>query len=81
MFLSRGNNIVGWLDKNYKSLKDQGLEVTGDIESIDSLSYDKVVVAILDKNIADNIKQQLIGKNISVEKIILINEIINYLSA
>lgn len=69
MFLSRGNNIVGWLDKNYKSLKNQGLDVTGDLESIDDLGYDKVVVAILDKDIAANIKQQLTDRNISTKKL------------
>ena len=71
--------VVQWIDKNYESLSKQGVPVTGNINSLGHVPYDAIFIAILDKNMAVEIKQDLLEKGFEEEKIICLPECMSYL--
>lgn len=68
-----GCNIIGWVDKNYAKLLADGVTVTGTPESLLTLDYDKILVALLDTDISKDVQQKLIKMGIEEEKIIMLN--------
>lgn len=61
-------NLVGWTDKNYLSLKKEGLPVD-DISIITKRDYDCIVIAVLNEKTAIKIRDDLISNGVSGEKI------------
>jgi lipopolysaccharide biosynthesis glycosyltransferase len=65
-------NIVAWVDKNFAEKKGTVLPV----ESVDKLyttDFDCLIIAIADKDKADEVENMLIANNIEKEKIVRIN--------
>jgi len=63
-------DIVLWVDSNYNSLKDLGLQIHSPIE-INNISFDSILIAILNNRVKSNIKQLLIETySVSESKII-----------
>lgn len=62
--------IVKWVDEDYEILRHHGLFVDAP-DSIFFEDYDNVIIAFLNKNTADKIKNQLICNGVSEEKIIV----------
>ncbi len=61
--------IVEWLDKNHKSIKNDYHRIES-VETICSIDFDYVVIAVLDKNIAYKIIDELIEKGIDRNRIL-----------
>ena len=64
-----GFDIICWVDKNYKNLTDYPIPIESP-ENIKNYDYDYVLVCIKDKNIFDEIKNELIALGIPEEKIL-----------
>ena len=62
-------NIVGWLDKNYIKLKEEGVPVTGTIDDLDRIDFDVVWIAVLNRWVVDGIKKVMINGGVPEEKI------------
>lgn len=61
-------NVVGIIDKNWESIRIEGFDVSNP-NLINSMKFDFVIIAMRDKKIASNIKQELIQKGIPPIKI------------
>lgn len=59
-------NIVAWLDRDYKAI---GFPVTG-MEGLECLSFDKILIAIKNKAVAQKAKEAFIKRGVPEEKII-----------
>lgn len=68
---SHNYNIVMWVDKNYRNYREQGLPVCSPNDII-SIQFDQVVIGVLDKNISEEIKIELIKIGVDRDKIIWI---------
>lgn len=73
------SEVVQWLDKNYEKLSMQGIPVTGNIKSLGYAPYDAIIIAILDKNMAVEIKRDLLAMDVEEEKIVCLAECMSYL--
>ena len=62
-------NIVIWIDEDYQILKTHGLQVDSP-DRISEINYDHVIIAFLDDHIVREVKQELVDRGISSEKII-----------
>lgn len=62
------SRIVGWVDKQWKSLRKLGI-VASSIENLKEWSYDRIIIAVLFEDNAINIKASLIRMGIETEKI------------
>jgi len=60
--------IASWVDANYKMCRKKGLRVSP-VESIVKLTYDQIVIAVLDKFTAEQIKASLVSMGVPTEKI------------
>lgn len=70
----KSENIVGWIDKQYISKTDECLYDIQPIEWITDKSFDCVIIAIKDKNIAAKIKKSLIEEySVIADKILWSN--------
>lgn len=61
--------LAAWADKNYKNLNQKGRRVISP-ETIMDFEFDYIIIAVMDRDTADNIKNQLIKKGVEEEKII-----------
>ncbi len=59
--------VVLWVDKNYKHFQDMGVS---SISEIMSVSYDKVLIAIADPKIVEEVKNNLFDIGVQKEKIV-----------
>lgn len=64
-----GCHIVGWLDKNYKKMKEEGLPVTGGVDDLQYLEFDVVWIAVLNQRIVEEIKEKMLKIGILEGKI------------
>ena len=65
-------NIVAWIDDDYWEYRRCGLNVDS-VESISSLSYDYVLIATVDCNVAGAVKQRLIKLGVNNKKILSVS--------
>lgn len=63
--------IVMWVDKVKDSLR--GIESSSRLDELKQESYDKIIIAVLIKTVADEIQEELIKKGIAGDKIERIN--------
>ena len=66
---TRDLEIVLWVDKNWKRFQDMGWEVCP-IKQIDHIAYDYILIAVKEKEKAEEIKKQLMEQGISCSKIL-----------
>lgn len=64
------HQIVLWVDKKAAACRQQGLTEVCDVSEIAGVSYDQIVIAVMDKALADAIREELQGMGIAEEKII-----------
>lgn len=64
-----GCNIVGWLDKNYEKLKENGIPVTGTMENLKDYNYGAVWIAVYNPWVAGEVKEEMLNNGIPEEKI------------
>lgn len=71
-------DIVGWVDRDYTKRTQELQEVINPVELLINSNYDYVIIAIDRKNIAANIKRNLLDMGVPMEKIIWhsVNEIV-----
>ena len=67
---SKEHEIVLWVDKNAENCKKQGLEGVSGLSAIDQALYDQIVVAVMDKGLANEIMEGLEARGIAREKIV-----------
>lgn len=60
--------VVQWVDKNYMDLNKHGFPVTSP-EAIGTISFDYILIAVVNAEQAEDIKQMLLRKQISYDKI------------
>ena len=60
--------LVLWVDKNYQKYKCYDVSA---IEEIENLKYDKIIVAIESEEVAQSIKNYLIGNGVCEQDIVL----------
>ena len=65
-------NIVVWVDKNYRNIKDTPFPVS-DIEKLYESEFDHVIVTIANQSVAEDVRNMLVKKGISMEKIVLLH--------
>ena len=65
-------NYVLWVDKNYHS---DGIQ---EVKNILGLQYDYILIAVLEQNLAEKIREELKDMNVEVEKILWKKPIILY---
>lgn len=63
------HEIVLWVDKDAEACRRQGLIDVCDVSEIKAVSYDQLVIAVMDEKLADSIREELEGYGISGEKI------------
>lgn len=63
-------NLILWVDRNYRSY---GRKDIVDVDRIRSVVFDKIVVAIKNNNIAQDVKRDLLSMGVAEEQIILIS--------
>lgn len=66
---SRYCKVIGWVDQNYKRYEQLPLQVSAP-EKLLELKYDVVIIAVMDKHVAEIIKCQLSEMGISDKKLI-----------
>ena len=71
--LSVDNNIkvAAWVDKNYLSIKDE-FDAVEDIHVLNFIKYDLLIIAIISKDVARQVEQDLLKMGVEQEKIIWI---------
>ena len=69
LFFKEGINVVAWIDKRYEEYIDNSLPVER-IERLSEISYDNIVVALENRRISDQIKIELMRRDIEEGKII-----------
>ena len=62
-------NIISWVDKNYKNINNVYMNITSP-QILDSLQYDYILIAIENEEIAKQVINELINRNIERNKII-----------
>ena len=60
---------VGWIDQNYRLKQKEGFSVDS-IEVVKELDFDQIVIAVLDHQIAESIRNKLLDMGIEKKKII-----------
>lgn len=71
--LSKYCQIVAWIDAAYRKDEYCRLGVKGP-EYINEVKYDYIIIAIQDRDIANEVKKMLIQKNVLIERIIISGE-------
>lgn len=66
------HEVVLWVDKNAVRCRENGLSQVKDISKIDKLSQIPIVIAVLKKEIADEISMELINRGIEKQRIVWI---------
>ena len=64
------HRIVLWVDKNVENCRQQGLENVHYVSGIKNVNYDQIVIAVMDKKLADSIKDELEQTGIDKKKMI-----------
>ena len=64
------SNVIQWVDKDYLRYNEVGLGQVQPPESIGSKEYDQLVIAVADKNLAQDIQRDLLERGIPEEKIL-----------
>lgn len=64
------HQVVLWVDKKAAACRQQGLTDVRDVADIFGVSYDQVVIAVMDKELAAAIREELQGMGIAEGKII-----------
>ena len=62
-------NVVAWLDDDYWEYRRCCLDVDP-VESITGLTYDYVLIATVDSNVAENVRKRLLDLGVSSERIL-----------
>lgn len=75
---SPDNEVVLWVDKNYQALGETAMPISN-INNIEAVSYDKIVIAVMSKDIALSIKNMLMEKGIENKKIVCLWQYMEYL--
>ncbi len=60
--------LVGWVDRQYESLQEQGLAVSGP-DVLGTLAFDKMVIAVLFRDSAEKIIEELADRGIPRDKL------------
>lgn len=69
IFLNEHYHIVAWLDKNYLKYSNYSVKID-DPKKIKSFDFEKVVIAIEDSKIKENVVEFLISQGIDKEKVV-----------
>ncbi|OOM79954.1 hypothetical protein [Clostridium sp. BL-8] len=69
---SSNSHIVMWVDKNYKEYRKKVYKVV-DPDEICNVEYDNIIIGVLNKELSESIREELIGRGIPNEKILWIN--------
>lgn len=72
-------DLMLWIDKDYPKYVDMGLDVSP-ITAIKNTEYDKILIAVKNRKLAEEIKQSLMYEFDILETKILIPEIVDYIS-
>lgn len=70
-------NLVGWVDNLYQMYNNLGLAVESMVQ-VNKLIYDYVLVAFIDENNANNIKNRLLNYGVQSDKILMVSHYIDY---
>mgnify|MGYP002868393586 CR=1 FL=1 len=62
-------NVIAWLDDDYWEYRRCCLDVDP-VESITGLTYDYVLIATVDSNVAENVRKRLLDLGVSSERIL-----------
>ncbi|WP_019552549.1 HAD family hydrolase [Propionispira raffinosivorans] len=73
-------SVVQWLDQNYSRFIKQGQPVTGDICALGEVTYDAILIAILDTQLAMQARENILSMGIPDEKIICLGKVVEYLN-
>lgn len=65
-----GGNVVAWLDRQETMLREQGLPVTGTMETVTALEFDTIYIAVIHQEMADQIHTELLQHGVCEEKIL-----------
>ncbi len=68
-FQESGVEIVAWMDRNAETLKKQGLPVTGTIDDIEGIQFDRLFILILDERVSEPVCKEFIARGVPEEKI------------
>ena len=69
ILLKENIETVAWVDKNYKYFQNQNLEISAP-GILETMEFDKLLIAVSKKALADSIKNELLEKGINEDKII-----------
>ena len=64
------HQVVLWVDKKAEACRQQGLTDVREVSEVAGVSYDQIVIAVMDKELAAAIREELRGMGIAEEKII-----------
>ena len=65
-------NVIGWIDTDYCEYRRCGLDVDP-VDEIDNMAYDYVLIATVNKEMADSIKSRFIWRGIEENKILTVD--------
>uniref|UniRef100_UPI004055BB9C HAD family hydrolase n=1 Tax=Acetatifactor sp. TaxID=1872090 RepID=UPI004055BB9C len=69
LIFNKEHQIVQWVDKNYEQLASQNEYLTS-VDMLRAVEYDQIIIAILNLEVANEVKQELITGGIKEDKIV-----------
>lgn len=75
--VSGKSKVVQWVDQNYAAYQIENLEIVSP-DKIGQIDYDQLVIAVLDKEVANQIRAALVKQGIADEKIVWIDIRVNW---
>ena len=72
---SEYTSVVGWLDKNYLRLRGDIPELTGSMDTVSTLNFDIIIIAIADEKIMQKVRAELMGYGVPDDKILWMQDI------
>ncbi len=75
-----GHEVALWVDKNAAACRQQGLANVQNVSEIRNASFDQLVIAVVDKKLAEEIQEELVQTGMEREKIIWLspNQIVEW---
>ena len=75
-----GHEVALWADKNAAACRQQGLANVQNVSEIRNASFDQLVIAVVDKKLAEEIQEELVQTGMEREKIIWLspNQIVEW---
>ncbi len=78
LLIEQQHHIVLWVDKNAELCQRQGLTDVQEVSEIKTVFYDQLVIAVMDKKLAESIRKELEAAGVCKEKLLWIQPPVDF---